>query len=236
VTLAQNEARAGAGGSASGGGLAVAADVTATIDNAILAGNVRVDDAGLTVDSDCVSQGALVSAGYNLAVTPDASCSFSAAGDRVGVDPLLAAVADSGCVAPLPDGSCPPTMAIDETSPAVDAGSCLASRTETDARGSARFQDVAGVANVDDACDIGAFEAYDLNGDGAVDVADLCPGGDGNACDLCLGNDALGDGDMDGLCADRDCDDGDPANACEVFEGGFETGDTSPWSATIGGS
>ncbi|MEM6457533.1 MAG: hypothetical protein AAF772_20765, partial [Acidobacteriota bacterium] len=47
VTLAQNEARAGAGGSASGGGLAVAADVTATIDNAILAGNVRVDDAGL---------------------------------------------------------------------------------------------------------------------------------------------------------------------------------------------
>lgn len=54
--------------------------------------------------------------------------------------------------------------------------------------------------------------------------------GSGDACDLCVGDDVTGDADADGLCADRDCDDGDGSNACAVFDDGFEAGDTSRWS------
>ena len=67
--------------------------------------------------------------------------------------------------------------------------------------------------------------------------------GIGGSCDLCFGNDGMGDGDSDGVCADLDCNDGDPAvqslnvcgecstsTTCTLFEDGFESGDTSAWS------
>lgn len=78
---------------------------------------------------------------------------------------------------------------------------------------------------------------FDTDGDGAIDTVDNCliPNPDqldsdgdgfGDPCDLCLGDDATGDADGDGICADLDCDDGDPTNACPIFEDGFESGGT----------
>ncbi len=81
----------------------------------------------------------------------------------------------------------------------------------------------------------------DPDGDG-IACSDNCPqdanadqidsdgDGSGDVCDLCSGDDTTGDGDSDGVCADRDCDDGDATNACAIFGDGFETGDTSTWS------
>ncbi|MEM8997330.1 MAG: hypothetical protein AAGF23_21280, partial [Acidobacteriota bacterium] len=114
-----------------------------------------------------------------------------------------------------------------------------------DQRGFPRPTDVPSVADVDDGCDIGAYEASDLDNDGAEDGIDTCPGladpdqidtdgdGDGDLCDACFGTDGTGDADMDGFCADRDCDDSDPGNACLVFLDGFEAGDTGAWTATV---
>lgn len=64
------------------------------------------------------------------------------------------------------------------------------------------------------------------------DQADSDVDKSGDVCDLCTGNDLTGDGDSDGLCADSDCDDTDPLNACAVFSDGFESGDMSMWSST----
>lgn len=72
----------------------------------------------------------------------------------------------------------------------------------------------------------------------AGDLAAGCgPGGVGmvdRVLDACLGDDTAGDGDQDGICADRDCNDADPGNGCAIFDDGFESQDTSAWSATIG--
>ncbi|MEM6454552.1 MAG: hypothetical protein AAF772_05625 [Acidobacteriota bacterium] len=335
VTIAGNEVYAGFGapgladGLAAGGGLHVG-DVlnTVLVDNAILANNVAFDGDDSPSDDDCFSTGTFGSLGYNVAETPDASCDFTSFGDITKLDPRLYELADRGCDTTLPDGTCVPTMAIDQTSWAVDWGSCVASNVSDDARAFLRRQDVPGVTNLDDACDSGAYEAYDSDGDGFTDLSDgcpdvadpdqadgdgdgfgdacdlcqgddatgdddsdlvcndsdicpgfddgvdgdsdgapdgcdicpgfddnvdddsdgapdgcdICPGFDDNVdsdldgspdgCDLCQGNDATGDGDMDGKCADRDCDDGDPTNACELFLDGFESADTSAWSAT----
>ena len=102
-----------------------------------------------------------------------------------------------------------------------------------------------GVCNDEDNCpDTPNADQTDTDGDGNGNICDLCFGddetgdtdGDG-ACDevdQCLGNDLSGDADMDGICADRDCDDEDPENGCEIFTDGFESGNTSLWSAAVG--
>lgn len=54
-----------------------------------------------------------------------------------------------------------------------------------------------------------------------------------DGCDLCAGDNATGDADGDGICADLDCDDADPTNVCLIFEDGFESGDTNGWAVTI---
>jgi len=98
----------------------------------------------------------------------------------------------------------------------------------------------------------------DLDSDGVGDLCDNCPAvtnggqndndqdGVGNVCDICLGFDALGDPDMDGVCADLDCDEGDPGaslvdscgvcggddSSCGLFADGFESGDASMWSSS----
>ncbi|MDA8016715.1 MAG: hypothetical protein MPN21_04630 [Thermoanaerobaculia bacterium] len=99
---------------------------------------------------------------------------------------------------------------------------------------------------VPDGCDIcaGSDDAIDSDSDGVPDGCDQCPGsddsldddGDGvpDGCDVCQGDDATGDDDGDGLCADTDCDDTDPTNACAViFTDGFESGNTTQWSSTV---
>ncbi len=46
-------------------------------------------------------------------------------------------------------------------------------------------------------------------------------------------HDGLPGGDGDDLCADVDCNDGDPTNACHIFSDGFESGSTSAWSSVV---
>ncbi|MEM6457105.1 MAG: hypothetical protein AAF772_18590, partial [Acidobacteriota bacterium] len=253
LTASANRAIAGAGapgfpdGVAVGGGVYVVAGDALTIDNSILSGNEREAADGTITDDDCFADGTFTSAGHNLAVVPDASCAFSAFGDVVNVDPQLYPVADYGCTTTLLGGGCVPTAAIDQTSFAVDQGSCGVSGTNEDARAFARRQDIVGVPNLADTCDTGAFEAYDSDGDGITDVPDLCPmvadpdqsdsdGDDiGDACDACEGDNATGDTDSDMVCDDRDvCPgfddnlDGDSdmvPDGCDQCAGNDATGD-----------
>ncbi|MEO1366343.1 MAG: Calx-beta domain-containing protein, partial [Acidobacteriota bacterium] len=240
VTMTGNRAVAGVGADGfeegtAAGALFVELGHSAAIVGSILSGNFVTDADGETSERDCESAGTLTSLGYNLAVHPDASCDFSAFGDLTGLDPDLYPVGDYGCAVPFLDGSCVPTAAIDQTSWAVDWGSCAEAFTPDDARGFERRQDIAGVSNLSDACDVGAFEALDSDGDGVTDVPDLCPqdadpsqaDGDGDqvgdACDLCAGDDASGDGDGDFVCDDSDVcagfDDGADADSDTVPDG-----------------
>lgn len=109
--------------------------------------------------------------------------------------------------------------------------------------------DAAGDGDSDGVCDdldvcAGFDDGDDGDEDGVPDGCDVCLGHDDgedadedgvpDGCDVCLGDDAAGDGDGDGLCADLDCDDADAGNACAVFADGFESGDTTAWSQTMG--
>ena len=255
VTLTGNQAMAGTGadgfadGSADGGGLYVAATHTAEIIGSVLSGNTVTGGNGVTVDDDCDSAGTLTSLGYNVTQNPDAACDFSSFGDVTGLDPNLYPVDDYGCDTALPDGTCVPAAAVDQTSWAVDWSSCAEAGIFDDARGLARRQDISGVPNLPpDACDAGAFEARDSDGDGVTDVPDLCPDnpdsdqtdsdGDqvGDACDACAGDDASGDSDADQVCDDSDVcpgfDDGSDADVdgvpdgCDVCQGDDASGDS----------
>ena len=77
--------------------------------------------------------------------------------------------------------------------------------------------------------------SFDLDGDGTI-----------GSCELCVGDDATGDQDGDGRCADLDCNDNDGAIqdlnlcgecssilSCGLFFDGFELGTTEAWSRTV---
>ena len=95
---------------------------------------------------NCVDGGTMNSTGYNI--DTGGTCGFSSTGDQSSTDPDLGPLAVNG--------GDTLTHALPESSPAVDAGSC--SYLSYDQRGKLRPTDLPGVANVDDGCDIGAFE------------------------------------------------------------------------------
>ncbi|MEM1182978.1 MAG: hypothetical protein AAGM22_31840 [Acidobacteriota bacterium] len=285
-TISGNRATAGGAtaggvdGMALGGGLFVGNAQLASLESNLLGGNLVVDAAGVETPEDCAnSGGTFQSFGYNLAQSAG-TCLFDGVGDQTGLDPTLYPLADYGCAVPLPDGSCPPTLAIDHTSPGSDAGHCGFSAVNTDGRSLLRPQDVGGTVNAADGCDVGSYEAFDTDFDGITDLPDLCPldfdpgqedsdadlagdacdacpgfddridsdsDGSPDGCDLCFGDDTTGDPDADGFCADSDCAEGDPDaqtvdlcgvcggdnSSCGIFFDGFESGDTSAWSALV---
>ncbi len=103
-------------------------------------------------------------------------------------------------------------------------GSCQGNPATGDGDGDGICDDI-------DVC-VGSDMIGDIDGDGVCHDLDLCVGfpdsadadGDGvpDGCDLCLGDDGEGDPDGDGVCG---------AAPEEIFSDGFESGDTSEWSA-----
>ncbi len=134
-TISDNSANVSGGGISNGS--------TVELINTIVADNV--------VGGDC--SGPITSLGYNL-LGNNAGCSFTpTTGDLVGtsdspIDPRLGPLQDNG-------GSTE-THGLLPGSPAIDAGSC--NGTTADQRGKPRPIDVPSIPNVDDGCDIGAFE------------------------------------------------------------------------------
>jgi uncharacterized repeat protein (TIGR01451 family)/CSLREA domain-containing protein len=127
-----------------GGGVFASPGLTVTVRNSIIAGNFSLDT--ITPTMDC--SGPFYSAGYNL-IGDDTGCTGftdGVNGDRVGVDPLLATLADNG--GPTP------TRALYDGSPAIDNGSC------SDTGGNPVTADQRGVSRPQGSgCDIGALEA-----------------------------------------------------------------------------
>lgn len=147
------------GGESKGGGLyddgTLFAAGGAAARDSLFAGNYA------SIGHECWTAGGFLSLGFNLQqVVDDFSCAFAAPGDLTNLDPVVLPLADHGCTTLLPNGTCLPTAALAEDSPALDAGLCSAAGTETDARGAVRPFDIAAVANAPggDGCDIGAFE------------------------------------------------------------------------------
>ena len=216
-TFAGNEAQGGFGQAGSGLGLGgtLWSGTAAPMDIAgnLMTGGRTLDFDGTATFEDCQDEGGgLVSGGWNR-VQAAGSCSFAATGDVTGSATATYPPADWGCVQDLPDGSCVPTVAIDETSAAVDQGSCTDLSLGNDSRFTLRPFDLAAVANADDGCDVGAFEATDLDGDGFTEATDCAPE-DPTTSTL----------DRCGVC-------GGDGTSCLIFEDGFESGDTSMWSS-----
>ncbi|MDY7077577.1 MAG: tandem-95 repeat protein [Chloroflexota bacterium] len=114
------------------------------VENAIIAGNTGTNcGVGFT-------GGTITSLGYNIENADD--CGLDQTGDitnSLTIVPTLGPLQDNG------GGTW--THALLPSSPAVDAGSC--STTSTDQRGYPRPVDIPAIANADDACDVGAYEA-----------------------------------------------------------------------------
>jgi predicted outer membrane repeat protein len=128
-TVGRNSAGVGGGGIRNTGG-------TVTLENSMVAATVA--------GGDC--SGAIASGDYNL--DSDNSCNLIAPGDVPNSDPLLGPLQDNG--------GDTFTLALQDGSPAIDAGSCPG--TLADQRGFWRPVDRPGIVNVEDGCDIGAFE------------------------------------------------------------------------------
>ncbi len=127
-----------------GGGLWV--ENGARVANSIVYGN-----SASGVGPDCFDELAGISAGNNIFGTLDGCTMPPAATDLIGVDPMLAGINDNG--GPVP------TLALQQSSPAIDAGN-NATCEAADARGISRPQA--------SACDIGAYEALQLTVAGAT--------------------------------------------------------------------
>ncbi len=132
TTIASNVA---SGPKGLGGNLLASREATVTLQNTIVAGGTAVTSANCAA----APKSAIQSQGHNLDSLND--CGFTAAGDIVGADPLLAPLADNG--------GATQTMALAPTSPAIDAAASAAC-PPTDQRGVLR--------PAGSGCDIGAFE------------------------------------------------------------------------------
>jgi hypothetical protein len=132
TTIASNIA---SGPKGLGGNLLASREATVKLQNTIVAGGTAASG------SNCAAapKSAIQSQGHNLDSLND--CGFTAAGDIVGADPLLAPLADNG--------GATQTMALAQTSPAIDAAASAAC-PPTDQRGVLR--------PAGSGCDIGAFE------------------------------------------------------------------------------
>jgi len=155
-TIVNNTASGdGPGTPGGGGGINSIPNVVTRIQNTIVANN-----RGRTSDNfgpDVV--GTFVSNGYNLIGNTVGSTGFGAAGDQLGVDPLL----DQNGL--QNNGGPTLTIALQPNSPAIDKGKTVADVT-TDQRGVARPTDNPSIANAagGDGSDIGAYEIGAPNG------------------------------------------------------------------------
>jgi CSLREA domain-containing protein len=128
-----------------GGGIYHSAPSTVEMANTIVANNTEGTPWFGDRPGDCCR--GVTSLGHNL--DSDGSCNLDPTiGDLPNTNPLLDELKDNG--GPTQ------THALLEDSPAIDAGSC--SGYTTDQRGEPRPIDVPDIPNVDDSCDIGAYE------------------------------------------------------------------------------
>ncbi len=141
-TIVGNTADSDGNGSGQGGGLWVGAP--SSITNTILSGNL--DLSPVTKAPDCL--GPVTSGGYTILGTTEGCTYTPGTEDKIGVDPLLAPVADNG--GPVPTQALlPGSPALDAGNP-VPAGSGGSACAAADARGVPR--------SLGGRCDIGAYE------------------------------------------------------------------------------
>lgn len=175
-TVTGNGVTQTAGGTQAGGILR--AGGTATIRNTIVAANLNN---GTVADVNAVSATGFTSSGFNL-IGNRGNVTFGGAGDQSGtgaspLDPQLGPLQNNGGTTP--------THALNVGSQALDRGN--SSGSIFDQRGLKRPIDLAGITNISDGSDIGAFEAqtapvaqnrapFDYDGDNKTDLSIFRPG------------------------------------------------------------